>query len=106
MEIFYSLQESDLSFADVAHEYIATPELRRRGGYIGKVSRKQLHPEISAAVFAANPPQLIAPVTTAAGVHLIHVDEIIMPKLDRQLYEQILTEMFDRWLEDRIAEST
>jgi parvulin-like peptidyl-prolyl isomerase len=104
MEIFYSLQEGDLSFADVAHQYSSTLELRRRGGYIGKVSRKQLHPEISAAVFAASPPQLIAPVTTAVGVHLIQVEEIITPKLDQQLYQQILTDMFDRWLTERIAE--
>jgi parvulin-like peptidyl-prolyl isomerase len=104
MEIFYSLQEGDLSFADVAHQYITAPELRRRGGYIGTVSRKQLHPEISAAVFAASPPQLIAPVTTAIGVHLIQVEEIITPKLDQQLYQQILTEMFDLWLVEKVAE--
>jgi parvulin-like peptidyl-prolyl isomerase len=104
MEIFYSLQEGDLSFADVAHQYIDVLELRRRGGYIGTVSRKQLHPEISAAVFAAKPPQLITPITTAVGVHLIQVEEIITPKLDQRLYHQILTEMFDRWLTDKVAE--
>ena len=106
MEIFYSLQEGDLNFADVAHQYIDVLELRRRGGYIGKVSRKQLHPEISAAVFAAKPPQVITPITTAVGVHLIQVEEIITPKLDEQLYQQILTEMFDRWLDDKVAETS
>ena len=106
MEIFYSLQEGDLSFADVAHQYSSELELRRRGGYIGKVSRKQLHPEISAAVFAAKPPQLIPPITTAVGVHLIQVEEIITPKLDEQLYSQILAQLFDRWLDDRIAEAS
>lgn len=103
MEIFYSLQEGDLSFAVVAHQYSSDLELRRRGGYIGKVSRKQLHPEISAAVFAAKPPQLIPPITTAVGVHLIQVEEIITPKLDEQLYSQILAQMFDRWLDDKVA---
>jgi parvulin-like peptidyl-prolyl isomerase len=103
MEIFYSLQEGDLSFADVAHQYIQVPELRRRGGYIGKVGRKQLRPEISAAVFAAKPPQAIQPIITAVGVHLIQVEEIVEPKLDEQLHRQILTEMFDRWLAETIA---
>lgn len=106
MEIFYSLQEGDLSFAVVAHQYSSDLELRRRGGYIGRVSRKQLHPEISAAVFAAKPPQLIAPITTAVGVHLIQVEEIITPKLDEQLYQRILAEMFDRWLDDKISGAT
>jgi hypothetical protein len=35
---------------------------------------------------------------------LIQVEEIITPKLNEQLYHQILTEMFDRWLDDKIAE--
>ena len=103
MEIFYSLQEGDLSFADVAHQYISVPELRRRGGYIGRVSRKQLRPEISAAVFAAKPPQLIEPIVTAVGVHLIQVEEIIEPQLDERLHQQILTEMFEQWLVETIA---
>jgi parvulin-like peptidyl-prolyl isomerase len=104
MEIFYALQEGDLSFADVAHQYISAPELSRRGGYLGTVGRKQLRPEISAAVFAAKPPQLIKPVITAMGVHLIQVVEIIEPQLDERLHQQILTEMFDRWLTEKIAE--
>ncbi len=103
MEIFYSIQEGDLSFADVAHQYIPVPEIRRQGGYLGKVGRKQLRPEISAAVFASNPPQLLTPIVTAVGVHLIQVEEIIEPKLDEQLHQQILMEMFDRWLTETIA---
>jgi parvulin-like peptidyl-prolyl isomerase len=102
MEIFYALQEGDLSFADVAHRYISDSELRRRGGYIGRVGRKQLFPEVSAAVFAAKPPQLIEPIVTAVGVHLIHVEEIITPELDERLHQQILDELFDRWLTDMI----
>jgi parvulin-like peptidyl-prolyl isomerase len=102
MEIFYALQEGDLSFADVAHRYIPDAELRRRGGYIGKVGRKQLFPEVSAAVFAAKPPQLIEPIVTAVGVHLIQVEEIITPELDERLHQQILDELFDRWLTDMI----
>ena len=104
MEIFYSLQEGDLSFADVAHQYSPNPELRRRGGYVGTVGRKQLRPEISAAIFAATPPQLIKPVVTAVGVHLIQVAEIIQPKLDERLHQQILMDMFERWLTEKTAE--
>jgi PPIC-type PPIASE domain len=104
MEIFYSLQEGDLSFADVAHQYISDPDLRRRGGYVGRVNRRKLCPEISAAVFAAKPPQLIKPIINAVGIHLIQVEEIIEPKLDEQIHQQILTEMFDSWMTEKIEE--
>ncbi len=103
MELFYSIQEGDLSFADVAHQYIPDLELRRRGGYIGAVGRRQLRPEVSAAVFAANPPQLIKPIVTAIGVHLIQVEDIIQPQLNDGLYQQILGDLFNRWLEETIT---
>jgi parvulin-like peptidyl-prolyl isomerase len=106
MEIFYSLQEGDLSFPDVAHQYISDPELRRRGGYIGTIGRKQLRPEISAAVFGAKPPQLIKPVVTAIGVHLIYVEEILEPQLTEDLHQRIVIELFERWLQEQIAALT
>ncbi len=103
MEIFYSLQEGDLSFADVAYQYIPDPELKRRGGYIGTVSRKQLRPEISAAVFAAKAPQLIKPIVTAVGVHLIQVEEIVQPQLNEDLRQRIMVDMFQQWLEQQVT---
>jgi parvulin-like peptidyl-prolyl isomerase len=103
MEIFYSLQEGDLSFSDVAYQYITDPELRRRGGYIGTIGRKQLRPEISAAVFAAKPPQLVKPVVTAIGVHLIYVEEILEPQLTEDVHQRIILDLFDRWLQEQIA---
>jgi parvulin-like peptidyl-prolyl isomerase len=103
MELFYSLQEGDLNFADVAHQYIPDSELKRCGGYLGTVNRKQLRPEISAAVFAAKPPQLIKPVVTAIGVHLIYVEQINQAKLDDLLRQKILMDMFDAWLDEQVA---
>jgi parvulin-like peptidyl-prolyl isomerase len=103
MEIFYSLQEGDLNFADVAHQYIPDSEHKRRGGYLGTVNRQQLRPEISAAVFAAKPPQLIEPVVTAIGVHLIYVEQINQPKLDEHIHQKILMDMFDGWLDEQVA---
>ena len=103
MELFYAIEEGDLYFADVARKYIIDPELNRRGGYLGTVHRTQLRPEISAAVFAAKPSQLIEPVVTAIGTHLIYVEAIVQPQLDALLYQRILMQMFDRWLTQQIA---
>ena len=99
MELFYALEEGDLNFTDVARQYIEDPELKRRGGYLGNIYRRQLRPEISAAVFAAKPPQTIEPITTSLGIHLIRVEEIVQPQLDSTVYQQILMSLFDSWLE-------
>jgi parvulin-like peptidyl-prolyl isomerase len=103
MEIYYSLQEGDISFTDVAHQYIPIPELRRRGGYVGKVGRKQLRPELSSVIFAATPPQLLKPIVTAVGIHLIQVEEIVETQLDEGLRQKILGDLFEQWLAEKIT---
>ncbi|MCC5617682.1 peptidylprolyl isomerase [Nostoc sp. CHAB 5836] len=103
IELFYAIKEGEISFYDVAHKYIQDTELRRKGGYRGIVHRHDLKPEISAAVFAAKPPQLLKPIVTSLGVHLILVEEIIQVELDNVLYQKIVSNLFSEWLKKQIA---
>jgi parvulin-like peptidyl-prolyl isomerase len=104
IELFYGIQEGEMSFYEVAHQYIQDTELRRKGGYRGIVRRKELKPEISAAVFAAKPPQVLKPIVTSSGVNLIFVEEIIQPELDAELASQIMFNLFDEWLKQQIEQ--
>ncbi|MDJ0734769.1 MAG: peptidylprolyl isomerase [Nostocaceae cyanobacterium] len=102
IELFYAIQEGEMSFYDVAHKYIQDKELSRKCGYLGKVQRKDLKPEISAPVFAAKPPQLLKPIITSKGVHLILVEEIIQPELNNMLRMQIISDLFTGWLKQQV----
>jgi parvulin-like peptidyl-prolyl isomerase len=102
MELFYAIAEGETSFPEVAHQYILDTELRRIGGYRGILHRKDLKPEISAAVFAATPPHVLKPIVTSKGVHLILVEELIQPKLDDRLHQEILSELFSAWLKQQL----
>ena len=104
MELFYALQEGEMSFHEVARQYIQDVELLRAGGYRGILSRRQLKPEIAAAVFAANPPEILKPIVTSQGVHLILVEEIIQPQLDDTLCMTILADLFSTWLKQQIKQ--
>ncbi len=104
VELYYAIKEGEMSFYDAAHQYIQDTELRRKCGYQEKVNRKGLKPEISAAVFAAKPPQLLKPIVTAKGVHLILVEEIIQPQLDDELRQKIASDLFSEWLKQQSAE--
>lgn len=106
IELFYAIREGEISFYDVAHKYIQDRELRRKGGYRGIVYRKDLKPEISAAVFAAKPPQLIKPILTSSGVHIILIEEIIPSQLDEKIRTKILTELFSGWLKEKTESIT
>ncbi len=104
-ELFYAVTEGEITFPEIAREYIQDPEFRRLGGYLGLRRRIDLRPEIAAAVFAANPPQILKPIVTPRGVHLIWVEEIIHPKLDELLRHKIVTELFTAWLKQQIEQA-
>ncbi|MEI2578571.1 peptidylprolyl isomerase [Scytonema sp. PRP1] len=104
IELFYAIKEGEMSFFDVAHKYIQDTELRRKGGYQGIVHRKDLKPEISAAVFAAKPPHLLKPIVTATGISLILIEDIIQFQLDEQLREKIAADLYTNWLKEQAAQ--
>jgi parvulin-like peptidyl-prolyl isomerase len=101
LELFYALKEGEISFAEIARQYIQDPQLRCAGGYRGMKSRSELRPEIAAAVFASNPPGAIKPIVTPKGVHLIWVEEIIQPQLSDLLRLKILSDLFANWLKQQ-----
>lgn len=101
MELFYALQEGEMSFFEIAQQYIQDTELRRRGGYRGIVRRKEMKPEISAAVFGAKSQQVLKPIVTAKGVHLIWVEEVVKPQLDNTLRHQIGSDLFAEWIKQQ-----
>lgn len=102
MELFCGLQEREFYFHEIARKYIQDLSLRRAGGYLGVVCRKDLQPEISAAVFETSPPQILKPIKTHRGNHLILVEEIIEPKLDDELRARIISDLFSDWLQEQI----
>ena len=104
LEVFYALQEGETTFQDIAREYISNPDIRRTGGYKGIRRRTDFRPEIASVVFAAKPPQAIKPITTKKGIYLIWVEEIIQPKLDDKLRQQIIADLFNNWRRQKVAE--
>jgi parvulin-like peptidyl-prolyl isomerase len=104
LELFYSLQEGEITFPDIARQYITDPELRRAGGYMGARSRNEFRTEIVSSVFAASPPQILKPINTGKGVYLIWVEEIIEPILDDELRERIISDCFLTWLKEEVEQ--
>ena len=102
LELFYALKEGEISFQEIARQYIQNPEIKRAGGYQGIRKRSDFRPEIASAVFAANPPEIIKPVITPKGVHIIVVEEIIAPELNEQMRIAILGDLFNNWLKEQI----
>lgn len=97
-ELFYQIEESEISFFEAAHLYDIDPNRRHYCGYEGKLYRWSLKPEIAAVVFAATPGQIIHPVPTEQGFHLLRVEEFISAQLTPETRQEILQRLFREWL--------
>jgi peptidyl-prolyl cis-trans isomerase D len=62
-------------FATLAKKFSDDPGSKERGGELGRFGRAQMVPEFSNAAFAAKPGEIVGPVKTKFGFHLIQVEK-------------------------------
>ncbi|MBW4588126.1 peptidylprolyl isomerase [Aetokthonos hydrillicola Thurmond2011] len=97
-ELYYQLEEGEISFPDAAYLYDLDDNRKYKCGYEGKVYRLTIPPDIATVIFSTPPKQLIGPIKTEQGYHLFKVEEFIPPELTSQRYEEIINSMFQQWL--------
>jgi len=101
-ELFYQIQEGEISFFDAAHLYDIDENRRHLCGCEGKVYRWGLKPDIAVAVFSAQPGEVIRPIETERGYHLFLVEKFLPAELTPQRYQEILHNMFNEWLSNEV----
>lgn len=73
-------------FAKLARENSADPGSAPQGGDLGFFAREQMVTPFADAAFSASPPEIVGPVKTRFGYHVIKVEEK-RPALERKLEE-------------------
>lgn len=101
-ELFYQLEEREISFYEAAHLYDIDQKRRNYCGCEGAIDRWKLKPEIAALVFGAKLGEVIKPVKTEQGYHLFMVEEFIPAELTSQRYQEIMDSLFKQWLESEL----
>lgn len=97
-EIFYQIEEEEISFHQAAHLYDVDHGRRQRCGYEGKRYRRSFTPQLASAVFAATPGEVAGPVKTEEGYHLLLVEEFVSPELTPEREKEIMNQQFRNWL--------
>lgn len=99
------------SFEDAAKEYSTCPT-KDKGGDLGFFSRGQMVPEFEKAAFEGELHQVIGPVKTQFGYHLIRVEEkqkASIPEFDQvkeQIHQQLIQEKQQEAYGAKVAELT
>ena len=96
-------------FADLAKEYSQDPGSAEQGGDIGCIGRGETVPTFEEAVFNAKQGEIVGPVETEFGYHVIEVTDIQeeatqpLSEVEGQIRDQLTTEaqseVFTTWLQ-------
>ena len=101
-EIFYKIEENEMSFFEAAHCYDIQEGRRLTCGYEGKVSRWQLKPAESSKIFSANPNEILEITETENGYELCMVERFISPELTPEIRKTILRKLYKEWIDSEL----
>lgn len=102
LELYYQLQDQEISFYEAAHLYDSDEKRRLMCGYVGEVYRWSLKPEIAELVFSSQPGEILKPIEINREFQLFRVEKFIPAELTIQRYQEILHQMFMEWLEGEV----
>jgi parvulin-like peptidyl-prolyl isomerase len=88
--MIYDQLKKGVPFGTLAAQYSEDPGSARNGGSVGWFTKERMVPEFAAAVFSGKPGQVIGPVKTQFGLHIIRVDgfdnkRIVCSEVSRQI---------------------
>ena len=103
-ELFYQIEEEEISFFQAAHLYDIDRQRRYVCGYEGEVHRWNYPPDIAAVLFKT-PIELgtvMGPIHTERGYHLFKIEDYLPAQLTPEIRQQIIDEIFKQWLNSEL----
>ncbi|PLZ95126.1 peptidylprolyl isomerase [Fischerella thermalis CCMEE 5268] len=101
-EIYYQIEEGEISFYEAAHIYDIDEHRRQKCGYEGKFYRWAIQANMVEVVLGNPPKRIIGPLKSEQGYHILMVEEVIAAELTPQRYEEIINNMFQKWLASKV----
>lgn len=97
-QITQTLREGKASFAAMAIEHSKAQPSSQHGGFVGIRFLSSLMPEIKDAIAGVQEGEIIAPVKTRLGYHILRIEKWFTPSLNESVREEILETLFQVWL--------
>ncbi|MFN6501261.1 MAG: peptidylprolyl isomerase [Nostoc sp. DedQUE01] len=97
-KVTYAIQESNESFCALALEYSQGKQSKQNGGFVGVRFLSELMPEIVQAISQAKEGEVIGPIHTKLGYHILRIEKRF-PAEFSESREQIFKSLFQTWLQ-------
>ncbi|HYX14222.1 MAG TPA: peptidylprolyl isomerase [Nostoc sp.] len=97
-KVTYAIQELNASFCAMALEYSKGKQSKQNGGFVGVRFLSELMPEIVQAIAQAKEGEVIGPIHTKLGYHILRIEKRF-PAEFNESREQVLECLFQDWLQ-------
>ena len=101
-KVTYAIREENASFCALALEYSKGKQSKEKGGFVGVRFLSELLPEIAQAISEAKEGEVIEPIQTRLGYHIIKIEKWFPIELSESVREEILEFLFQAWLRERV----
>ncbi|MBE9181630.1 peptidylprolyl isomerase [Oculatella sp. LEGE 06141] len=98
-KIVQALREEKDSFCSLALSYSKGKQSQENGGFAGIHFLAELMPELVQAISAATEGDVVGPIHTRLGYHILRVEKWYPTELTDSVRDQILESLFQEWLE-------
>ena len=99
-ELKSQIDDEEEDFAVLARQHSIDAASASNGGRVGKVGRNMLAPMAQAAVFGASAGDVVGPVKTDQGYHIIQVESLTDGSLTDEIKSAIQARMFNEFVAD------
>lgn len=99
LKVIRAIREEKASFCALALEYSKGKQSQENGGFVGVRFLVELMPEIAQAVSQAKAGELIGPIQSKLGYHILKIEKSFPTELSESVREQILESFFQVWLQ-------
>jgi parvulin-like peptidyl-prolyl isomerase len=98
LQIVQTLRAGKESFCAMALEHSKAQPSGKQGGFVGVRFLSTLMPEIKEAISGIQEGEIIDPIKTRIGYHVLRIEKWFPPVLSESVREEILEILFQTWL--------
>ena len=102
-ELFFRVQSGEQSFKELVKQYSPDPTLAQRGGIVGPISIDKIPPALVQTVTKLHPGELSPLFQLDRYYGFIRLEDWIPAKLDDNMHQLLLDELFENWIQERIG---
>lgn len=101
LKAVYALREENASFCALALEHSKGKQSKENGGFVGVRFLAELMPEVAQAISNAKEGEVIGPIQTKLGCHILKIEKWFPAELNESVREKVLNSLFQAWLREQ-----